>query len=174
MDDLTLMVKALEGLETEYERDAGWEHSPYKWILGQPSGTKGAIARRLVALWAAGSSKMLTQSTIDGQILLHDSASKYQIKFSTMWGTGSYRFQQFRKGTYDHMILFGLAPRDMNIWIVPREAIATHIVGSNGQHTGSGAAETDWFEVDPSDVPEWLQDWGGTLTNARRVLDNIP
>lgn len=124
--------------------------------------------------WASVSGKNLENHGVDNQRFLSSKGVVYQVKSSTMWKTGRYRFQQFRKGPYDHVIMLGIAPRDMHIWVVPKNVVETHISGSNGRHTGARAAETDWYEVDPNAVPGWLQEWGGTLHAARRIFSQIP
>ena len=173
LNELDFMTKALEKIETDYPQDESWDDSPYKWVLGKASATKGAIARELVKYWASMSGKVLENHGVDSQPFLISKGVVYQVKFSTMWNTGKYKFQQFRKGPYDHVILLGLEPHDMHIWVVPKHVVETHIVGSNGQHTGAGAAETDWIEVDPKAVPAWLEEWGGTLQASRRIFSQI-
>lgn len=173
MDDLDFMIGTLEILEAEYQPDSSWDESPYGWLLGQPSGTKGAIARKLVTQWASRYETYLKGCALDNQRFLRSDDVIYQVKSSTMWKTGKYRFQQFRKGPYDHVVLLGLAPHGINIWVVPAEVIETHVIGSNGQHTGVGASETDWYEVDPNWVPHWLDEWGGTPEAAGRILSQI-
>ncbi|MGP5165653.1 hypothetical protein [Arthrobacter rhombi] len=173
MDDLDFMKKSLKDMENDYLTDEIWADSPYKWVIEKSSGTKGAIARRLVKQWATLSGRILESHAVNNQRFLRSENTIYQVKSSTMWNTGKYRFQQFRKGPYDHAILIGIAPHDMHIWVVPKIVIDTHIVGSHGQHTGAGAAETDWYEVDPETVPNWLEEWGGTPRAARRILSQI-
>lgn len=173
MDDLDFMIRHLEILEREYQPDSSWDDSPYGWLLGQPSGRKGAIARKLVTQWASLYEIYLKSYGIDNQRFLRSDNAIFQVKSSTMWEAGRYRFQQFRKGPYDHVILLGIAPREINIWVVPVGVIETHVIGSHGQHTGAGASETDWYEVDPNSVSPWLTEWGGTPEAAGRILRQL-
>lgn len=173
LDDLDFMIRHLEILENDYQPDSSWDDSPYGWVLGQPSGTKGAIARKIITQWASRYETYLKGHGVEGQRFLRSDNAIFQVKSSTMWKTGRYRFQQFRQGPYDYVILLGLAPRGINIWVVPAEVIETHVIGSNGQHTGAGATETDWYEVDPNSMPHWLEEWGGTPESAGRILSQI-
>lgn len=173
MDEREYLSLILEDLESEHTPDESWQESPHRWILERPSGTKGAIARKIVARWALASGLQLSNYGTDRQRLLRDGDAIYQVKSSTMWKTGRYRFQQFRKISYDYAILLGIAPHEIHLWVIPKEAIQTHIEGSNGQHTGAGATETDWYEIDPYNPPFWLEEWGGTPEAARRVLNEL-
>lgn len=173
MDEREYLSLILEDLESEYTPDDSWEESPHRWVLERPSATKGAIARKIIAKWGLASGLQLSNYGPDGQRLLRDEDVIYQVKSSTMWKTGRYRFQQFRKIPYDYAVLLGIAPHDIHIWVIPKEEIETHIEGSNGQHTGAGATETDWYEIDPYNPPTWIEEWGGTPEAARRVVNQL-
>ena len=43
-----------------------------------------------------------------------------EIKFSTLWKSGVYKFQQIRDQEYDAMVLLGISPFSAACWIVPK------------------------------------------------------
>lgn len=77
--EVQLLATLSATLEVDYASDSDdpWIGSPFAWILQQPSRTKGAIAEKLVAGWCA--------------------TKGFEIKFSTMWKNGIYKFQQIRE-----------------------------------------------------------------------------
>ena len=38
------------------------------------------------------------------------------------------------------------------------------------QHGGRSGRDTAWLWIDPEAPQEWLNDWGGSLSDAKRVL----
>jgi len=86
-------------LEGDYKAvEDTWKGPPFAWIMKHPSRRKGAIAERLVAGWLASRGFNVTRSggaesdrCVEGHLT--------EIKFSTLWKSGSYKFQQFRDQT---------------------------------------------------------------------------
>jgi hypothetical protein len=169
-DDLTILAQVLDRMESDYPGTDEWDDSPFKWILAQPSATKGAIGRRLVTYWAYSLGIFPRQVSKEKQIYLQLNDALIQVKFSTLWDTGYYRFQQIRDMDYDFCLCFGLAPLDMNAWLIPKEVLDTHVIGTKGQHTGSGSGETWWLETPPNSPDAWLQDCGGQLADVAQQL----
>jgi hypothetical protein len=168
--DFDYLRDILQGMETQYPRTEVWEGSPFKWVLTQPPATKGSIARQLVSAWAALYGAFPRQVSVENQIYLELDSALIQVKFSMLWDTGYYRFQQIREGDYDYCLCFGLAPFDMHAWLIPKDVLDTHVIGTKGQHTGAGSGETWWLEVRPGGGEPWLWDCGGQLSDVARQL----
>jgi len=83
-----------------------------------------------------------------------------EIKCSTLWEVGTYRFQQLRPQDYSHVILMGVSPDRLHVWCVPKEVVFSH---SERQHGGKRGKGTDWLTVDPQNIPAWLAPYGGSV-----------
>ncbi|RPE76006.1 MULTISPECIES: hypothetical protein [unclassified Frondihabitans] len=136
-----------------------------------PPVKRGAVGRRLVERWARQSGFEATVWTSeDRQIYLLINGFRVQVKLSTLWQSGFYRFQQIRDREYDFCLLLGLSPTTVHAWLVPKDALDVHVIGHLGQHTGSQAKETAWLTVYPSDPPQWLTWFGDDLDNVAQML----
>lgn len=171
--DLEFLTLILRGLESNYPGTQAWDESPFKWVLAQPSATKGSIGRQLVIAWANLHGLFPRQVSLEHQTYLELNDVLIQVKFSTLWDTGYYRFQQIRDKGYNYSLCFGLAPFDMNAWLIPKQLLDIHVIGTKGQHTGAGSGETWWFEVSPSGPPSWLQECGGQLKDVADHLRTL-
>jgi hypothetical protein len=171
--DLEFLTLILGGLESKHPGTRAWDDSPFKWVLTQPSATKGSIARQLVTAWANLHGLFPLQVSKDNQMYLELDDALIQVKFSTLWDTGYYRFQQIREKDYDYCLCFGLAPFDMNAWLIPKALLDTHVIGTKGQHTGAGSGETWWLEISPRGGEPWLEECGGQLNTVARQLTTL-
>jgi hypothetical protein len=96
-----------------------------------------------------------------------------EIKFSTLWKSGVYKFQQLRDQNYEFVICLGVSPNDAHCWVIPKAEIMRRWGARDGvvpQHGGSGGTDTAWLSFDVASVPPWLAAYGGTLAQAARVL----
>lgn len=171
--DFEYLTQILGGLESRYLGTQGWEESPFKWIPALPAATKGAIGRQLVISWAHTLGLFPQQVTKQSQIYLDLNGTLIQVKFSTLWGSGYYRFQQIRDRDYDYCLCFGLAPFDMNAWLIPKEALDAHVIGTKGQHTGAASSETWWLELSPNTQETWVCDFGNQLADVGQALKRL-
>lgn len=149
----------------------GWEHSPFAWIRQQPSRRVGAIGEAFARALLAADGFTMDKAQSSEHDMRAD-GKRLEVKFSTQWETGRYKFQQIRDQAYDGALLLGLSPQTAHAWFVPKLVLmaawkAGHLVG---QHGGSGAKETAWIEVDPGNVPAWLAPYGPTLDVALQHL----
>lgn len=95
---------------------------------------------------------------------------RIEIKLSTMWAGGTYRFQQIRDQDYDHIFCLGISPFEAHAWLLPKSVLLEHVIGYMGQHTGASGRDTAWLGF-PVDRPyPWMQAFGGTLDSAWQVL----
>lgn len=145
--------------------DDVWAGSPFAWILAKPSRQKGAIGERLVAGWLATRRFNVTRAG-DADADRCIEGKRVEIKFSTLWQSGTYTFQQFRDQRYDFVICLGISPFDAHCWVLPKTEILKRWRETGDlmpQHAGSRGSDTAWLTVDPSTIPDWLCPFGGSL-----------
>lgn len=171
-DDLERMVQVSLELAAEHREIDDWEGSPFAWILAVPPGTRGKVGRQLVAAWAQKAGFRVRSGNRDGQLLLDINGLLVQVKMSTLWKSGIYRFQQIRDRDYDFCLCLGISPNDVHVWLIPKEVLDTYVIGQRGQHTGANSDETYWFDAGPRDVEHWLGPYGNQLSDARAALEN--
>lgn len=184
--DYDLFVDISEQLCLENQTDSlDWDGSPFQWIKSKPSRTVGAIGEKMVSRWLEkrGFSVVRSPSSDADRIV---NGIPVEIKFSTLWATGTYTFQQLRDQRYDFAIFLGIAPKDVHCWIVPKETIMkrwkNNISPSNGfepsplgdivpQHNaGHGGHDTAWLTFNPYDPPKWIRPFGGTANEALSAI----
>lgn len=150
--------------ESDYEL---WQESPFRDLKFEPSSSrKGAMAKRLVEKWCTDQGfdvKAADAIGFDRKIRGY----RFQIKFSTEWEQGFYKFQQIRDEPYDYLFCLGVAPQAAHAWVVSKEAAFGNC---EGQHTGSQGTETRWLQCSAATTPEWLLGCGGSLEDAAAVL----
>ncbi|MGN8132574.1 hypothetical protein [Paenarthrobacter sp. 22069] len=172
VNDYELMASASQKLFGEVARSDAWSGSPFEWIRAVPSATKGRVGKVLVTEWArsvglfvAGAPEGKGDRWINGHLV--------QIKMSTLWDAGFYKFQQIRDQDYAYCLCLGISPFQIHAWLLPKNVIKEHVIGHMGQHTGAGASETAWLEVRPGVVHQWMSGYGDTLESVRLTLENI-
>lgn len=158
----------------EDQDDLSWNGSPFNWIRVRASKSKGAIGEKLVAGYFACKGFDVTRSP-DSQADRIIAGRRAEIKMSTLWKNGSYKFQQLRNQNYKFAVCLGIGPFDAHCWILPKEVIfkrwRTGEISS--QHGGAAGNDTAWLSVSPGEVPEWLHEWGGRLSDAVRLVARI-
>ena len=155
-----------------FRDDSAWVGSPFEWILYLPSGSKGALGKRLVSQWCALKGLSVDRSPdSDADILIN--GHRVEIKFSTLWKEGIYTFQQLRDQDYEYCVCLGVSPQEVHCWVLRKAILMEYVIGHMGQHTGAAGQETAWFSVDPKKPPEWLTKFGGTLAQAFVVLKSL-
>lgn len=149
--------------------DGEWIDSPFAWIRTLPSRTVGAIGEKLVSAWCLELGLDIVRSPDRAADRLI-SGARVEIKFSTRWQNGEYRFQQIRDQDYDFLFALGIAPFAVHAWFIPKAVLKAHVIGQMGQHTGAGASDTDWLAVRVGTEPQWLRPLGGSLSTVREIL----
>jgi len=174
--DVQLLANIAESLREEYVRvNDSWAGSPFEWIKRRPSRQRGSIAEKLVAGWcAAHGLDVVASPDSDADRII--AGLRAEIKSSTLWGTGIYKFQQFRDQNYDVAICIGLSPFDAHCWVLPKAVIMRNwgsAEGFSSQHGGAAGTDTAWLSVNPQHVQEWLRAYGGRLRDALSVLRSL-
>ena len=95
-----------------------------------------------------------------------------EIKFSTLWASGVYKFQQLRDQDYDFAICLGISPFDAHCWVISKAVLRQHVIGHTPQHIGRGGTDTFWISFPSLTPPSWLEACGGSLASAFQVLEN--
>lgn len=175
--EVGLLAALADGLKGEYqsEQDKSWSQSPFGWIRGQPSRRKGAIGEKLVAGWCAARDINVLRSP-DAEADRIFEGFRTEIKFSTLWANGTYKFQQIRDQDYKLMVCLGVSPFAAHAWVFEKEFLVSKtgaLAGLSGQHRGAEGRDTAWLSVSPTDVHPWMDDFGGDLGTAMRRLRTL-
>lgn len=166
--EVQLLADCSRELQREYpEDDSIWKGSPFEWIMPRPSRQKGAIGEKLVSNYLAAKGFSIERSP-DPEADRIVNGIRAEIKCSTLWKNRTYKFQQLRDQNYAFVICLGISPLDVHCWVLPKTVIMrkweSGEIGS--QHGGRAGKDTAWLTVSPDNVPEWLQDFGGKLSDA--------
>jgi 16S rRNA G966 N2-methylase RsmD len=145
-----------------------WKGSPFEWLTQIPARQKGSLGSSLVAAWCASKGLSVEKSKDPGENLIIN-GSRVALKFSTLWSSGIYKFQQIRSSGYDYVLCFGISPNEAHCWVFKREHAIKNAIP---QHKSAKGAEY-WIEIDVKQPPEWTKNYGGTLEDAYKILRNI-
>jgi len=143
-----------------------WAGSPFAWIRGESSRRKGKIGELLVEEWLR-SNDLDVSPTGDSEADRVVNGKRVEIKFSTLWEQGFYKFQQIRDQDYDYIICLGVSPDEVHCWVIPKD-VARQLAPS--QHAGKQGKDTAWLTVDPNAPPEILRQYGGSLEQALELI----
>ena len=171
--EVRLLASIAVTLEADYVRDedALWTASPFAWIRSQPSRTRGKIGEQLVSGWCAAKGLDVTASR-DSEADRVIGGHRIEVKSSTLWSTGVYKFQQIRDQRYEYVICLGISPFDAHCWVIPKSVVIAYPLkpGVAQQHGGRAGRDTFWLSLTPSSPPAWLASWGGPLSQAFEVM----
>lgn len=171
--EVQLLAGIAGTLRVDYaDEDLAWEGSPFAWIKARPSRQVGTIGEKLIAGYLAAKDFDVVKSP-DSEADRIISGRRAEIKFSTLWASGSFKFQQLRDQNYAVAICLGVSPFDAHCWAIPKTLIMSNwgkAPGLTSQHGGRQGRDTAWLQVDPAHVPAWLQPHGGSLSRATEVL----
>ena len=161
-------------ISTAYEGQPDpWKGSPFEWLKKRPSRQIGAIGELLIERWLQGNGIPVTHSpNSDADRVVN--GHRAEIKLSTLWATGHYKFQQLRDQDYEFAVLMGISPHDAHCWVIPKADLVRlwkveHVISAQ-HNSGHGGQDTAWMDVDPANPPEWLKPFGGTLDEALRLI----
>ena len=149
-----------------------WQDSPFGWMRQQPSRRRGKIFEQLVAGWCAAKGFDVTappNSDSDKVI----GGLRTEIKGSTRWEGGGFRFQQLRDQEYDIVVCLGILPFDAKCWVIPKGVLMGFPEGVTPQHGGQGGRDTKWLNFPADAPPSWLSEWGGRLSEAYTTLRRL-
>jgi hypothetical protein len=170
--DVRALAVAADALKVQFIREGvvdPWATSPFSWILSLSSRRKGKAAEELVSRWCSAKGFHVIRSP-DSEADRIIAGRRVEIKFSTLWGNGIYKFQQIRDQNYEYVICLGISPFDAHCWIIPKQVIYER---SRPQHGGRIGTDTRWLSFSADQPPSWLDQYGGTLDQAYKALLRI-
>jgi len=171
--DFNLLASAATYIKKDLQSDIiAWENSPFQWVLNLPAGSKGKLGKHLIYQWCAVKGLSVDRSP-DSQADMLINGHRVEVKFSTLWKAGIYKFQQIRNQEYEYSVCLGVSPFEAHCWVVSKTLLKKYVIGHMGQHTGLASQETAWLSVKPQNPPDWLVPCGGTLDQAFTVLKNL-
>ena len=144
--NVLLLASIAASLKGDYVRIAPdpWEGSPFAWIMAMSSRRKGKISEQLVAGWCAAKGLNVVRSG-DAEADRIIEGHRVEIKFSSLWESGIYKFQQIRDQNYEYVICLGVCPFDAHCWVIPKDLLREHIIGHTPQHMGRRGTDTFWL-----------------------------
>lgn len=174
--DVRILATWSASLESDYAADQlAWEGSPFAWIKTRPSRQVGVIGEKLLSGWLATKGFDVARSP-DSEADRLVNGVRAEIKFSTLWAGGFYKFQQLRNQNYEFAICLGLSPFDANCWVIPKHVIIENrgtVEGLDFQHGGRAGRDTAWLTVRPGSEPAWLRRHGGRLAQAAGLIADL-
>ena len=174
--DVRILAAHSATLREDYTAQVSpWAGSPFEWILGVPSGSRGAVGCKLVSGWLATKGFDVARSPDSGADRLVNGV-RTEIKFSTLWKAGVYKFQQIRDQDYKIIICLGVSPFDAHCWVLEKSALfkaRNRQPGFIGQHAGSQGKDTAWLTLNAAHPHEWLAAHGGRLSQAASIIAQI-
>jgi len=169
---LASIAATLRGDYTATRQADLWRGSPFEWIRTLPSRQRGKIGEQLISGWCAAKGLDVTASG-DSEADRVIGGWRIEVKFSTLWASGVYTFQQIRDQRYDYLICLGLAPYDARSWLVSKALLKQHVIGHTPQHRGAAGRDTFWLSFRAPEPPSWLSRCGGTLGRTLELLQTI-
>jgi len=173
--EVRLLSSIAVALKDDYLREGAedpWLGSPFAWIRALPSRQRGKIGEQLVSGWCAAKGLDVVASG-DSEADRIIGGHRAEIKFSTLWRSGVYKFQQVRDQDYEYLICLGICPFDAHCWVIPKALLDDHVIGRTPQHTGRGGTDTFWLSFPADRPPAWLSSCGGSLARAFEVLKDV-
>jgi len=125
-----LLASIAASLEHDYldPEEALWKDSPFGWIRMTPSRRRGKIGEQLIASWCAAKGLNVVRSG-DSEADRIIEGRRVEIKFSTLWASGVYTFQQIRDQNYSYLICLGLPPFDAHCWVISKDLLRQRVIG---------------------------------------------
>lgn len=174
--DVAILATHATNLKNDYQQLASpWEGSPFAWICSLPSASRGAIGVKMISGWLATKGFDVTRSP-DSEADRLVNGVRTEVKFSTLWKAGVYKFQQLRDQNYRFVICLGVSPFDAHCWVMNKEVVFASkgkAAGLTGQHGGGGGKDTAWLTVSPARIPAWLNEHGGRLSQAAALVTKL-
>lgn len=158
-------------LSREYVKaaDDPWHASPFGWIRQLPSRSRGAIGEKLVEAWAREVGFEVHRSS-DSEADRVINGHRIEVKMSTLWDGGIFKFQQIRNQNYEHCFCLAIAPSYVSAWLLPKDLLLEKVIGHMGQHTGAEGADTSWIGFPEGKPYEWMSPFGDTLEDVKKLL----
>jgi hypothetical protein len=158
-------------LSHEYQADSSdpWANSSFRWIKSQPSRRIGTIGERLVEEWAKHHGFAVERSpNSEADRIIN--GHRIEIKLSTLWASGIYKFQQIRDQDYEYCFCIGISPFEVHAWLIPKAVLQQYVIGHMGQHTGAEGSDTAWIGFQVGQEYDWMKPFGNSLESVKELL----
>ena|ERR1035441_10415392 len=174
-------LAAIEAISSDLKKqydspeDAEWRNHPLEWIRGQASARIGKIGRLLVQ----GLCERVGLQAVAVGYSLRIAKKTIQVRFSTGWSGGGFKFEQLRNESYAAVFCLGITPSRAFAWVIPKGVIFKAdgtILRKDGltpQHKGKGGSDTAWINVDVQSIPPWMDQCGGSVAEAISSLKTV-
>lgn len=148
----------LDALEEDFTLSERWRGSRFVWVKTARPQDKGRVGERLFDRLCAAAGVAVDGRNGKG----HDrrvGGVKVEVKLSTLYDTANpddayYQWLQLRPADdYDLVVLIGVDPDALHVWVVDKASVLTHAVG---QHGGKDATETRKLALAHDARPAWL------------------
>src|SRR3990172_12897960 len=127
--EFELLATAANFVREEFEKNTDvWAGSPFEWVLTLPSASKGRLGKRLVYQWCAVKGLSIDSSP-DSEADMLINNHRVEIKFSTLWKVGVYKFQQIRDQNYEYSVCLGISPSNAHCWVISKAILKKHVIG---------------------------------------------
>jgi len=158
--------------EKEKAKREVWADSPFEsFALDLTSRQKGAAGERIVAEFLKQQGFSVSKSP-DSEADLVVNSKRVEVKCSTLWEGGIYKFQQIRDQDYSILFCLGISPHEAHAWVARKADIDWDEI--SGQHKGKEAKDTSWTGFAPSQCPHtWMRPQTGNLTKVCGELRKI-
>jgi hypothetical protein len=165
------LSKKADAISTPYkqkikEDDDFWKDSPFDYIRRLPSRTRGTIgqtlARSVFENYGYKPTKRPDCFEVNHKVVIS--------RFSMLWETGDWKFQQIRDTPFELLFCLGVLPDSVSAWLIPKDELylpdgsLTEREGWGRQHGGKTGKEDAWLVATPTDIPKWLGDFGGNIS----------
>lgn len=91
--DFNLLATAANYIKEDFvAENEFWKDSPFEWVLHLAPGTKGRLGKHLVFQWCALKGLAVDNSP-DSEADILINGHRIEVKFSTLWKNGIYKFQ---------------------------------------------------------------------------------
>jgi hypothetical protein len=174
-----------EKLKPTYDNDedAEWSGHSLQWIRTKPSARIGKIGRLFVKAICENSG--LQAKTKGYSLVVADkrplvvAGKEIQVRFSTGWSGGGFKFEQLRYESYLAVFCLGITPKRAYGWVIPKniifdtKGVLLKKPALTTQHKGKGGSDTAWINVDVQSIPPWMEDHGGSLADATDHLKSL-
>lgn len=165
--NLAKFVQITQAVSKEYAASLeGWSGSPFAWILTLPSRARGAAGEKIVDSWLTDNGFSVRPAAHSGCDRIVNGVN-IEIKFSTLWKSGGYKFQQLRDQDYTSVFCLGISPANVHAWLIPKSVAWENAIP---QHGGSLGTDTKWLGFQADNPPQWMSKYGGSLSEALGVL----
>ena len=170
--DVREIVRITESLHPDYSNaNLAWTESPFSWIKSLPSRTVGKVGEQIVERWCRAHN-FNVESSPDSEADRIVNGLRVEIKLSTLWNSGIYKFQQLRNQAYDVVICIGFSPFNVHCWVLSKKLVLEKWTSGEirSQHGGSKGQDTAWIEVNPNNLQAWLTPPLGRPAEAIQIL----